>query len=53
MQLLVVTLEDTEVFLRMLNKLSINFRQGIVVPTTSLKHALLHSEIDALPFSAV
>lgn len=49
MQLLVVTLEDTEVFLRMLNKLSINFRQGIVVPTTSLKHALLHSEIDAAP----
>ncbi len=49
MQLLVVNLDDSEEFLQTLSKLKDNGLNGIVIPTTSLKHALMHSHIDAVP----
>ncbi len=49
MQLLVVTLDDSEEFLQTLSKLKDNGLNGIVIPTTSLKHALMTSNVDAVP----
>ena len=49
MQLLVVTLDDSEEFLKTLSRLKEDGLTGIVIPTTSLKHALMHSTVDAAP----
>lgn len=49
MQLLVITLDDSEEFLKTLSGLKKNGMNGIVLPTTSLKHALLNSTVDAAP----
>ena len=49
MQLLVVTLDDSEEFLKTLSRLKEDGLNGIVIPTTSLKHALMHSTVDAAP----
>lgn len=49
MQLLIITLDDSEDFLRTLSDLKDHGMNGIVFPTTSLKHALLSSNIDAAP----
>ena len=43
MQLFVVNLDDSEEFLQTLSKLKDDGLNGIVIPTTSLKHALIHS----------
>ena len=49
MQLLVITLDNSEEFLKTLSGLKDHGMNGIVIPTTSLKHALLHSTVDAAP----
>jgi len=50
MQLLVVTLDDSEEFLRTLSKLKEQNMNGIVLPSTSLKHALLsQNAVDDVP----
>lgn len=49
MQLLVVTLDETEEFLQTLSKLKDDGLNGIVIPTTSLKHALMYNTVDAVP----
>lgn len=49
MNLLVITLDESDQFLRTLAGLKENGMNGIVIPTTSLKHALLNSKIDAAP----
>lgn len=49
MQLLVITLDDSDEFLRTLADLKDHGMNGIVIPTTSLKHALLTSKVDAAP----
>ena len=49
MELLVITLDNSEEFLKTLSGLKDHGMNGIVIPTTSLKHALLNSNIDAAP----
>lgn len=49
MQLLFITLKDSEEFLRTLSGLKDHGMNGIVLPCTSLKHALLHNHVDAAP----
>lgn len=49
MQLLVITLDDSEDFVRTLSGLKDHGMNGIVMPTTSLKHALLNNDVDAAP----
>ena len=49
MQLLVITLDDMNEFLQTLSALKENGLNGIVLPSTSLKHALLESKVDAAP----
>lgn len=49
MQLLVITLDDMNEFLQTLSALKENGLNGIVLPSTSLKHALLKSKVDAAP----
>lgn len=49
MNLLVITLDDSEEFLKSLSGLKDHGMNGIVIPTTSLKHALLHNTVDAAP----
>ena len=49
MQLLIVTLDDSEEFLKTLSQLKDHGMNGIVIPTTSLKHTLLTSKVDAAP----
>lgn len=49
MQLLVITLDDMEEFLQTLSVLKNNGMNGVVLPSTSLKHALLESKTEAPP----
>lgn len=49
MQLLIITLDDSEEFLHTLSGLKDHGMNGIVLPSTSLKHALLHSKVDDAP----
>ncbi|MBR2614147.1 MAG: hypothetical protein IKC71_00945 [Clostridia bacterium] len=49
MQLLVITMDNSEEFLKTLSGLKDHGMNGIVIPTTSLKHALFSSNIDAAP----
>ena len=46
MQLLVVTLDDSEEFLKTLSRLKEDGLNGIVIPTTSLKHALVTQDYE-------
>ena len=49
MQLLIITLDDCNEFLRAISDLKDHGMNGIVFPSTSLKHALLQSKIDDAP----
>ena len=49
MQLLVITIDDCDEFLATLEGLRAHGMNGIVFQSTSLKHALLNSNVDALP----
>ncbi len=49
MQLLVITIDKCEEFLDTLAGLKAHGMNGIVFQSTSLKHALLHSTVDAAP----
>lgn len=49
MHLLIVTLDDPEEFLRTLSSLKDHGMNGIVLPSTSLKHALLNQGIEDAP----
>ena len=54
MQLLVITIDDCDEFLATLEGLRAHGMNGIVFQSTSLKHALLNSNVDAPPiFSRV
>ncbi|MDO4564542.1 MAG: hypothetical protein Q4C04_02870 [Clostridia bacterium] len=54
MQLLVITIDDCDEFLGTLMGLKNHGMNGIVMQSTSLKHALLNSSVDAAPiFSGV
>ena len=49
MQLLVITIDDCDEFLATLEGLRAHGMNGIVFQSTSLKHALLNSNVDAPP----
>lgn len=49
MQLLVITIDNCDEFLASLEGLKAHGMNGIVFQSTSLKHALLNSNIDAAP----
>lgn len=49
MQLLVITIDDCDEFLATLEGLRAHGMNGIVFQSTSLKHALLNSNVDAQP----
>ena len=49
MQLLVITIDDCDEFLETLAGLKAHGMNGVVIQSTSLKHALLNSTIDAAP----
>ena len=49
MQLLIITLDDCDEFLCVISDLKDHGMNGIVFPSTSLKHALLKSKIDDAP----
>ena len=49
MQLLFITLKDSEEFLKTLSGLKKHGMNGVVLPSTSLKNALLHSEVEDVP----
>lgn len=49
MQLLVITIDDCDEFLATLEGLRAHGMNGIVFQSTSLKHALLNSNVDASP----
>ncbi len=49
MMYFVVTLDDSEQFLQILSGLKNHGMNGIVMPSTSLKHALLRSNVDEVP----
>ncbi len=49
MELLVITLKDNEEFLRTLSGLKDHGMNGVVLPCTSLRHALLNNNVDAAP----
>lgn len=49
MLLLIITLDDMNEFLQTLSLLKDRGMNGIVFPSTSLKHALLESKVDAAP----
>ena len=51
MQLLVITIDDCDEFLATLEGLRAHGMNGIVFQSTSLKHALLNSNVDAPPIS--
>ena len=49
MQLLVITIDSSDEFMATLEGLKAHGMNGIVFPSTSLKNALLGSDIDAAP----
>ena len=49
MQLLVITIDDCDEFLETLAGLKAHGMNGVVIQSTSLKHALLNSTVDAAP----
>lgn len=49
MQLFVLTLDDSEEFIRTLSELKDHGMNGVVMQSTSLKHALFTSNVDAVP----
>ena len=49
MQLMVITIDETDEFLETLAGLKAHGMNGVVIQSTSLKHALLNSTVDAAP----
>lgn len=49
LQLLVITIDETDEFLETLAGLKAHGMNGVVIQSTSLKHALLNSTVDAAP----